>query len=59
MLKIGALKNRDPEARKQELEGFDFMDKSSIEPIIKLVQQYQSGEAVSSRQADTSEVMPE
>jgi len=59
MLIIGALKNRDPEVRKQEFEGFDFMDKSSIEPVIKLVQQYQSGETASSKQADTSEVMPE
>jgi flavodoxin len=41
-LKIGALINKDAEARKQELEGFDFMDKSSIEPIIKLVQQFRS-----------------
>jgi len=58
MLKIGALINRDLEARKEELEGFDFMDKSSIEPIIKLVRQYQSGEAVSSRQVETSQVTP-
>jgi menaquinone-dependent protoporphyrinogen IX oxidase len=49
MLKIGALINKDPEARKQELEGFDFMDKSSIEPILKLVRQYQSGETSSSK----------
>lgn len=37
-LKIGAWKNDDPEAKKQELEGFDFMDKSGIEPIQGLVQ---------------------
>ena len=43
MLKIAALKNKDPEARKQEFEGFDFMDKSSTEPIIRLVQQLLSG----------------
>ena len=41
MLKIGGLANRDPEARKQELEGFDFMDQSSIEPILKLAEEYQ------------------
>ena len=58
MLKIGALKNRDPEVRKQELEGFDFMDKSSIEPIIKLVQQYQSGETASFKEVETSQVTP-
>ena len=42
MLKIGGLKNKDPQARKEELYGFDYMDKSSIEPILKLVQQIQS-----------------
>jgi menaquinone-dependent protoporphyrinogen IX oxidase len=46
MLKIGALANKDPEARKQELEGFDFMDKSSIEPILKLVEQLQQNKVV-------------
>ena len=44
MLKIGALANRDPEARKQELEGFDFMDQSSIEPVLKLADEYQLSE---------------
>lgn len=37
-LKIGAWRNDDPEAKRQELEGFDFMDKSSIKPILNLVQ---------------------
>lgn len=46
MLKIGALTNKDPEARKEELEGFDFMDKSSIEPILKLVEQFQLSEVL-------------
>ncbi len=41
MLKIAALVNKDPVARKQEFEGFDFMDKSSIAPILKLVKQFQ------------------
>ncbi len=45
MLIIAALTNRDPEARKQEFKGFDFMDKSTIEPIIKLVQQFQLSKA--------------
>jgi hypothetical protein len=44
MLVIAALKNKDPEARKEEFEGFDFMDKSSIEPILKLVEQFQPNE---------------
>lgn len=42
ILKFGAWKNDDPEAKKQELEGFDFMDKSGIEPIQRLVQKFQS-----------------
>lgn len=46
MLKIGASQNKDPQARKEELEGFDYMDKSSIEPIIKLVQQLQLAEVL-------------
>ena len=41
MLKIAALANKDPVARKQEFEGFDFMDKASIAPILKLVGQFQ------------------
>jgi len=46
MLKIGAMANKDPVARKQEFEGFDFMDKSSIAPILKLVEQFQPSKAV-------------
>ncbi|MGI9543912.1 MAG: flavodoxin domain-containing protein [Cyclobacteriaceae bacterium] len=42
MLKIGAMKNKDPQAKKEELEGFDYMDKSSIQPIVSLVEQFQS-----------------
>ncbi len=60
ILKIGAMKNKDPEARKQELEGFDFMDRSSIEPALKLVQRYQSGEkATSSQRVDPASVTAE
>lgn len=54
VLKIGAWKNDDPEAKKQELEGFDFMEKSSIEPIKGLVQQFQAGETTSSKLEDSS-----
>ncbi len=46
MLKIAALANKDHEARKQEFEGFDFMDKSSIEPIVSLAQQFQPSEVL-------------
>ncbi len=46
MLKIAALVNKDPVARKQEFEGFDFMDKASIEPILELVGQFQLSKVV-------------
>jgi menaquinone-dependent protoporphyrinogen IX oxidase len=42
ILRIGALMNRDPEAKKDEMHGFDYMDPASIEPIVRLVQEYQS-----------------
>jgi menaquinone-dependent protoporphyrinogen IX oxidase len=45
MLIIGAMKNPDPVARKEELMGFDYMDKSSIDPILKLAKQFQSTKA--------------
>ncbi len=59
ILKIGAWKNDNPEAKKHELEGFDFMDKSSIEPIKKLVQQFQSSQATSSKQVGHTQVTSE
>ena len=43
MLIIGSMKNPDPVASKEELEGFDFMDRYSIKPVVGLVQQIQSG----------------
>ena len=44
LLWIGSLFNPTPTARKDERYGFDYMDKSSIEPIVKLVRQFQSSE---------------
>ena len=38
---IGSLLNPDPQSSKEERSGFDYMDKSSIEPILKLVQQFE------------------
>lgn len=35
MLIIGGLKNPDPVAAREEMRGFDFMDKDSIEPIVE------------------------
>lgn len=44
MLIIAGLKNPDPVARKEELQGFDYMDKTSIEPILRLVEQFRQSE---------------
>jgi menaquinone-dependent protoporphyrinogen IX oxidase len=38
MLIIAGLKNPDPVSRKEELKGFDYMNKSSIKPIIEEVE---------------------
>lgn len=46
MLKIAGLNNPDPVARQEELKGFDYMDKSSIEPIVRLVEKFQSSEVL-------------
>ena len=59
ILKIGAWKNDDPEAKTQELKGFDFMDKSGIEPIKKLIQQFQSRETASSKGFAPPQFTPE
>ncbi len=39
LLWIGSLFNTDPQARKEERYGFDYVDKDSIKPIIDLVEQ--------------------
>lgn len=41
MLKIAAFFNRDRKASKEESQGFDYMDKSSISPIVSLVREFQ------------------
>ncbi len=41
MLIIGGLKNPDPIASREEIQGFDFMDKASIGPIVDLIRQFQ------------------
>ena len=46
MMKIGAMANKDPQARKEELKGFDYMDKTRIEPIIELVGKFQLSEVL-------------
>lgn len=45
ILWFGSLFNPSPEASKDERYGFDYMDKSSIEPIVRLVEQFQKSEA--------------
>jgi len=45
MLIIGGLTNPDRKAAREELKGFDFMDKSSIGPIVKAIEQLQSSDA--------------
>ncbi len=42
MLKIGAMFNRDPRARREELQGFDYMDRSTIAPIVDRIRMLQS-----------------
>jgi len=46
MLVIGGLTNPDRGAGREELKGFDFMDKSSIKPTVKAIQRLQSRDAV-------------
>jgi len=57
-LAIGAAMNKDPQARKEELEGFDYMDKSSITPIVALIQRYQSSENNASLRQVSSQATP-
>ncbi|MBO0323243.1 hypothetical protein J0X14_13120 [Muricauda sp. CAU 1633] len=44
MLWIGSLMNPNPDASRDERLGFDYMDKSSIEPIVRLIEQLQLNE---------------
>ncbi|WP_306025388.1 flavodoxin domain-containing protein [Oceaniradius stylonematis] len=44
MLIIGSLMNRDRQAAREELHGFDFMDKDSIGPVVALVERLKAGE---------------
>ncbi|MGI9615700.1 MAG: carboxylesterase family protein [Acidimicrobiales bacterium] len=37
-LLMAAAVNRDPQARKEELEGFDYMERSSITPIVQMIE---------------------
>lgn len=43
---IDSLNNPDPVTSQEELKGFDFMDKSGIEPNISLIEKLQSDERI-------------
>ncbi|NNE80318.1 MAG: hypothetical protein HKN18_08615 [Silicimonas sp.] len=45
MLIVGGLFNPDRKAGREELKGFDFMDKASIQPVVDLIERWKSGEA--------------
>jgi len=40
MLKIAGMFNKDPKASKEESQGFDFMDKSTIQPIVEMAKEF-------------------
>jgi menaquinone-dependent protoporphyrinogen IX oxidase len=40
LLRMEAMTNRDPQARREAMHGFDYMDRSAIEPIVRLIQRY-------------------
>ena len=46
ILWMGSLFNPDPQASKEEREGFDHMDKASIKPIVKIIQQHLAAQEV-------------
>ncbi len=46
IMRIGALINPDPQASKEERGGFDYVDKSSIEPILKRVERLRANHAM-------------
>lgn len=45
MLIIAGLTNPDPVASREEMKGFDFMDKSSIAPIVEEIRRLQADDA--------------
>ena len=45
MLIIGGLKNRDKQAAREELHGFDYMDRDSIQPVVDFIETLKRGQA--------------
>ena len=48
MLTIGGLLNPDRSAGREELHGFDFMDKASISPIVEQIRRFRAGHEIGS-----------
>ena len=45
-MKIGAFLHPDPQASKENRGGFDYANKSTIKPILKLIEQFPLNEAI-------------
>ena len=45
MLRLDAMRNREPNARKEKLEDFDFVDRSCIDPVVNLAREIQFSKA--------------
>lgn len=58
MLIIGGLKNRDRVAAKEEMYGFDYMDKSSIAPVLERVRRLQASSVPKAQDQDIANETP-
>ena len=47
MLTIAGLANRDRQAAREEMHGFDFMDRASIQPVVDMIEEFKRADAVS------------
>lgn len=55
-LKIGAVVSKGTKTPTQELNGFDYMDKSSIKPIVEIAKKYQSSNYIASMQPASKKI---
>lgn len=51
VLKIGAWATKDDQEKREMTQGFDFMNKADIEPLVKFIKQLQSNEKASVEQS--------
>ncbi len=51
MLRVGALAAKDEQDKREMRQGFDFMDKDSIKPLVHLVETLKADSAVNTEQA--------